>query len=158
VPRFAPWPAVLLSALVLAGCGGGGGQESEAEPEPTLAPALANDLADRSEAIAEAFEGGDPCSAAHQADDLVRAIDDAIAAGDVPASMRRALRSTAVRLQNEINCPPPEPEEEDQEEEEKKEDDEEKGKDKDGKNGGGENGGGGEDVTTITTVTTEEGE
>jgi hypothetical protein len=105
--------AALACGLALAACGG----EADSGDEPAapgLPPALAESLAAQSEQIAETFEGGDECSAASQADELVASVERAIAAGNVPADLRAELRETATELQNEINCPEPPPEEEPQ--------------------------------------------
>lgn len=100
VLRFAPWLAVFACALALAGCGGG----DEAAP-PTLPPGVAEGLATQSESVAELLDAGETCGAAQEADDLVAAVESAIASGEVPVAFRASLRETAVELQNEINCP-----------------------------------------------------
>ncbi len=97
--------AILGAVLVLAACGGG-----EAPPEePALPRALAQRLAEQSEAIADRLDAGDTCGAAHQADDFARAVEQAIGTGDVPAAFQRELRQTARQLQNDVNCPQPPP-------------------------------------------------
>jgi hypothetical protein len=143
--------AAFACAATLAGCGGG-----EAEPEPRTEPpkipsAVANELAERSDAVAENVEAGDVCGAAVEADALVDQARAAVDAGDVPARYEDELIETAVELQNAINCPrppppPPQPQEEGKED------------DKKGKKGKGKADDDGEGSTTVTlpTVTLEE--
>ena len=100
--RLAPWLAASACALALAGCGGG----DEAAP-PTLPTGVADGLATQSESVAETLAAGDTCGAAQEADELVAAVEAAIASSEVPVAFRASLRETAVELQNEINCPPP---------------------------------------------------
>ena len=64
---------------------------------------MADRLAAQSESIAAAWEAGDTCGAAKQADDLKHATDDAIRAGDIPAAYQDELES-AVGLS--LNRPP----------------------------------------------------
>jgi hypothetical protein len=97
-------PAALASlavVLALAGCGG-------ATPTQTESAAIPHSVADRlaaqSESIAAAWEAGDTCGAAQQADDLKHAADDAIAAGDIPAAYQAELESAIENLQNTANC------------------------------------------------------
>jgi hypothetical protein len=95
--------AALLAALSVAGCGG----EDAPPPRPALEARLAEDLAVRSDAVASALESGDVCTAAVRADELVAAVDDAVARGRIPSALRERLTTAAVGLQNEVNCPPP---------------------------------------------------
>jgi hypothetical protein len=101
VHRLVPCLTALVCAAVLAGCGGEG---EETAPGPTLPRGLASDLADRSDAIADAFATGDVCGAAGQADDLLAAVLAAIEEGRVPAEFQESLTGTANKLVNEINC------------------------------------------------------
>jgi hypothetical protein len=93
--------ASLAVVLALAGCGG-------ATPRQTKSAAIPRSVADRlaaqSESIAAAWEAGDTCGAAQQADDLRHAADDAIASGDVPAAYQDDLEAAVVNLQNTANC------------------------------------------------------
>jgi hypothetical protein len=92
----------LTLAVVLAACGGEG---SNATAEsPSLPRAVANDLAGRSDQIADALDGGDVCGAAHLADELKDAVDAAIAGGQVPSAFQAELERTATDLQNQVNC------------------------------------------------------
>ncbi|MGH3092127.1 MAG: hypothetical protein ACRDOG_07345, partial [Gaiellaceae bacterium] len=99
--RLVPCLTALVCAAVLAGCGGDG---EETAPGPTLPQGLATDLADRSDAIADSYAGGDVCGAAGQADDLLAAVLAAIEEGRVPAEFQESLTGTANKLVNEINC------------------------------------------------------
>jgi hypothetical protein len=101
VHRLVPCLTALVCAAVLAGCGGNG---EETAPGPTLPQGLASDLADRSDAIADAYASGDVCGAAGQADDLLAAVLAAIEEGRVPAEFQESLTGTANKLVNEINC------------------------------------------------------
>jgi hypothetical protein len=92
--------AALALVLTLAGCGGTSG-ESESS---VISSSVANRLAAQSESIAAAWEAGDHCGAAKQADDLKHAADEAIAAGEIPAAYQDDLKSAVVNLQNTANC------------------------------------------------------
>lgn len=135
--RVALWP-ILLCALVLAGCGGG---DEQAAPEPEIPSGLAQDLAGQADAIAAAYQAGDVCGAAQQADDLNQAVIDAINGGKIPAQFQETLQATANKLVDTINCPAPEEEEEEKDH---------KGKGK----GKGNNDGDGETTTVLDTTTT----
>jgi hypothetical protein len=145
--------AALSCAAMLAGCGGG-----EAEPErrtepPKIPSAVADELAERSEAVAEKIEAGDVCGAAHEADALEDRVEALIAAGDIPRRYQDELRSEAIWLRDNVNCPqaaPPPPEEKEEDEEKKEEEDGNKGKG----NGDGEGDGDGAGTLTVETVVT----
>jgi hypothetical protein len=118
MPRVALCLAMLV-VLALAGCGGG---VDEATTEPTLPAGLAKALADQADAIALAYESGDECGAAQQADVLNQAVIEAVNGGKVPSELQESLQGTTNKLVNEINCPEPPPVDEldcDQLEEEK---------------------------------------
>jgi hypothetical protein len=123
--------AAITVAFVLAACGGGSSVNAE---EPALPRSVANDLAGRSDQIADALDGGDVCGAAHLADELKDAVNAAVAGGRIPPAFQDELERTASDLQNQVNC-----------EEKKEHKDEDKGKKK-----------GHEDETTTlgTTVST----
>jgi hypothetical protein len=92
--------AVLALVLALAGCDGATpSTESSAIPS-----SVANRLAAQSESIAAAWEAGDHCGAAKQADDLKHAADAAINAGEIPAAYQDDLAAAVVNLQNSANC------------------------------------------------------
>jgi hypothetical protein len=90
-------------ALALAGCGGSSNQTVQRQAE--LPQALASDLADRSDAVADALDAGDECKAAHLADELKNAVEAALASGDVPTEFEAELERNATDLQNDVNCP-----------------------------------------------------
>ena len=95
----------LLFLLVLAGCGGGGGDA--APPGPAIERATAERLASKSDAIADALDGGDVCGAAF-ADELNDQVIEAINAG----GSRRCSRSTCRRARTSSSTrstarPPP---------------------------------------------------
>ena len=133
--RTAPLLAAIALALPLAACGGSG--ETSA-PAPKLPRALAADLAERSDRIAETLDAGDVCSA-DQADDLQATAIGAINAGDVPPALQEDLQATANDLVDTINCPPPE----------KKDEDDDKGN---GEDKGEKKGKDGDETTVSTTV------
>jgi hypothetical protein len=124
--------AALSLAIALAGCGDSTRPSAQ---EPALPRAVANDLAAKSDQIADALDSGDLCGAAGLADRLKDAVEAAVSGGQVPPAFQDELEQTATHLQNEVNC------------EEQKEDDKGKGKKK---------GQGDETTTTMlgTTVST----
>jgi hypothetical protein len=107
--------AALSLAIALAGCGGSSGTSAQ---EPALRRAVVNDLAGKSDEIADALDSGDVCGAAGLADQLKDAVDAAVSGGQVPPAFQDELEQTATDLQNEVNC------------EEKKDEDKGKGKKK----------------------------
>lgn len=122
-------------AIALAGCGDSTRTSAQ---EPALPPEVANDLAAKSDQIADALDSGDVCGAARLADRLKNAVEAAVSGGRVPPAFQEELEQTATDLQNEVNC------------DEQKQDDKGKGK----KNGHGED----ETTTLGTTVSTTTGE
>jgi hypothetical protein len=93
----------VVATLALSACG-----SSDSSPDavqPAIAPATADHLAKLSDRIASDLDAGDTCHAAHAADDLKAAVEQA----DLPASMRGSVDETAGRLVDEVNCPPPPP-------------------------------------------------
>jgi hypothetical protein len=107
--------AALSLAIALVGCGHGTRTSAQ---EPALPRAVANDLAAKSDQIADALDSGDVCGAAGLADRLKDAVDAAVSSGQVPPAFQDELEQTATDLQNEVNC------------EEQKQDDKGKGKKK----------------------------
>jgi hypothetical protein len=99
-------PAILLAlaALGLGACGSGGGDTTVAKPPP-IALDVAGHLAKLSDRVASDLDAGDTCHAAHAADDLRAAVDEA----DMSASMQAGVDAVAGRLVDEVNCPPPPP-------------------------------------------------
>jgi hypothetical protein len=120
----------LAVALLLAG-GCGGGEENAPPPRPTIQRAVADQLASTSNAIADALDQGDVCTAAGLADDLNAQVIDAINARQIPPALQEDLQARANELVNAVNCPPPP--EEDEEEDEEGEGKRGKGKGKDKK-------------------------
>jgi DNA repair exonuclease SbcCD ATPase subunit len=104
--RGGTWLAATGALVALAGCGGGGDARPE---EPRLPRAVAERLAQESEAIADMLDAGDTCGAAEQADVLEDAVEEAIGNGDVPEAFQAELLETARQLQNDVNCPQPPP-------------------------------------------------
>jgi hypothetical protein len=98
------------------------------EPAP---PAIDADVADRlaaaSDAIADALDAGDVCTAAVRADELNAQVIEAVNAGAIPPAFQEPLTARTNELVNEVNCPQPEPEEDEEKEkkEEEKDDEEE---------------------------------
>ena len=93
--------AALCLAIALAGCGGG---STPTTAQAELPRAVANDLALKSDAIADALDGGDQCKAAQLADELRHAVEAAVSGGQVPSAFRGELVRNATDLQNEVNC------------------------------------------------------
>ncbi len=88
----------------LAGCGGGG--DRDGEPPPLLPAALAQDLAARSDHVAELLAAGDPCGARATADELSATVVEAINAGRVPTPFQEELGGAAAALAARITCVP----------------------------------------------------
>jgi hypothetical protein len=134
--------AALTLAIVLAACGGG--SDTTARQAAALPRAVADELAAKSDEIADALDRGDQCGAAHHADELKDEVEAAIADGRVPAAYQGELERTATELQNEVNCDEHGKENKDQDQDQ----DQGKGKKK-----------GHDDTTTLgTTVSTTTGE
>jgi hypothetical protein len=93
--------AWLACVVALAGCGGAGSTDTSSSAIPQ---SVADRLAGQSEAIVAAWDAGDTCGAATKADELKDAAEQAIAAGDIPASYQDDLESAVVNLQNTANC------------------------------------------------------
>jgi hypothetical protein len=140
--RTNPRRTVIFIAAVLAatGCGGSERSAETTPPRPTLPRAVADDLAARSDAIADALDANDVCTAAVRADELQAATIAAINEGKVPEPFQENLQARANELVNTINCPPPPTTTEEDDEGEGKG----RGRGKSGKKGGGQSGGGGE--------------
>jgi hypothetical protein len=110
--------SLALASLGLVACGSGGGDTTVVQPPP-IAPDTAAHLAKLSDRVASDLDGGDTCHAAHAADDLNAAVEEA----NLPASMSSDVDEVTGRLVDEVNCPPPPLTEEEQkklEEEQKK--------------------------------------
>jgi hypothetical protein len=111
VRRCAGTLAAVTLATVLAACGGGTTATSEG---PALPRSVANQLALKSDEIADALESGDECGAAHHADELKDRVDAAIEDGRIPPAFQDELLGAATDLQNDVNCTEkPEPKDKD---------------------------------------------
>jgi hypothetical protein len=147
--------SILLFAVALAasGCGGGGrSADTTAPPRPTLPRNVAEDLAARSDAIADALDAGDVCTAAVRADELRRATINAINNGQVPQEFQEDLQARANELVNTVNCPPP-PTTTDEDEENRKGRGKKKGQEKQGGNDSSQSQDEDEPVVTVPTIT-----
>jgi hypothetical protein len=100
--------AVTLGAtVVLAGCGGS--SHRAAPPKPKLPAAVAEQLAARSDDVANKLDAGDECSALAAAKQLQHETIAAINAGRVPAALQESLSGAANDLVTHITCTPPQP-------------------------------------------------
>jgi len=148
------WALIVATALLAGGCGGDGESAGETLPQPTLSRAVAEDLAARSDAIADALDAGDVCTAAVRADELLEATIEAINEGRVPQAFQEDLSARANELVNTVNCPPATTDEDD----DNGDDDEQRGKNekkekKDKKGEGDGESSGDEEIVTLPTTT-----
>jgi len=97
--------ALAMAAFGLLGCGSGSGGADPTTTGPPVSAATAGHLAKLSDRIATDLDGGDTCSAAHAADDLAAAVQDA----HLSTSLRSGVDGVTSRLVDEVNCPPPPP-------------------------------------------------
>jgi hypothetical protein len=97
--------AAFTVALCLGGCGSGA--EHRAPPPPLLPQAMAAGLAQTSDAVAAALDGGDPCGALTIAQDLQRQTIGAINTGRVPGPLEEPLQNAVNDLAGRIQCVPP---------------------------------------------------
>lgn len=114
------WVTACSAALALAGCGG---QEEQAEPEvegPRIERAIANELADLSDEVADRLDSGDSCGAAESAALLRERLTAAINEGKVPEAYLEELSGAANELElgvpsciDKIPPPPPDTDEDD---------------------------------------------
>jgi hypothetical protein len=100
-----PAIALALTSIALVSCGSDGGAGSTIAQPPPVSAQTAGHLAKLSDRVASDIDSGDTCHAAHAADDLRAAVEEA----DLPASMRSSVDDVAGRLVDEVNCPPPPP-------------------------------------------------
>jgi hypothetical protein len=114
--------ALVLAALGLLGCGSSSSDTTTTGP--ALDAATAGHLAKLSDRIATDLDAGETCTAAHAADDLAAAVQDA----QLPDSLRSGVDAAAGRLVDQVNCPPPPPPPPKEKKEEKKPKHEEHGK------------------------------
>ena len=123
----------LIAVAALAACGG---EEAAAPEEPRLPRAVAERLAQRSEAVATALAEGDACRADERAAALRDEARRAVEAEEVPPELRAELERTARELEAQIECAPAPAADEDEQDEdrdrdEKKKEKKEKKKEKD---------------------------
>jgi hypothetical protein len=123
--RRRPSKLGLLLLLALAGCGGGG-DDAAPPPGPAIERATADQLASTSDAIADALDNGDVCSAAGLADQLNDQVIEAINARRIPPAFQEDLQARANELVNTVNCAPSTVEDEDDDEENKPKNDKKK--------------------------------
>ena len=105
--------AVVL--LAVAGCGGeegGGGDGGEAQVTAKLPQPIADDLARRSDVVAERLEANDPCGALAEAEALQEQTIQVVNEGRVPPRYQEELTGTVNSLVASIECelqvePPP---------------------------------------------------
>jgi hypothetical protein len=91
-------------AFLIGACGSSGEGTTVVEPPP-IAPDTAGHLAKLSDRVASELDAGDTCHAAHTADELSAAVEEA----NLPASMSSDVDEVTGRLVDEVNCPPPPP-------------------------------------------------
>jgi hypothetical protein len=120
------------AALVIAACGSGE-EPTTTTPPPPVSGSTAEHLAKLSDRIATDLDAGATCDAAHAADDLMTAVEEA----DLAATLRPGVEEVASRLVNEVNCPPPPPPPEPEKEEKKKEKKKDERKQEEGNQGPG---------------------
>jgi hypothetical protein len=107
--------ASAIATLMIGACGSGGEGTTAVQPPP-IPPETAGHLAKLSDRVASSLDAGDTCHAAHAADDLSAAVEDA----NLPASMSTDVEAVTGRLVDEVNCPPPPPPPEPKKKKEKK--------------------------------------
>jgi hypothetical protein len=110
-----------FATLVVAACGSGD-EPTTTTPPPPVSASTADRLVKLSDRIATDLDAGLTCDAAHAADDLIAAVEEA----DLAATLRPGVEEVASRLVNEVNCPPPPPPPEPEKEKKKKKEEEEK--------------------------------
>src|SRR5438128_1897335 len=92
----------LAAALCLAGCGSG--QRHVVTPQPKLPRTVAEALAQRSDAVAQAVDAGDSCLALALARDLQQQSIGAVNSGRVAAALQEPLQGAVNQLAARIQC------------------------------------------------------
>jgi hypothetical protein len=123
--------AFTVVLLAVAGCGGeegGGGDGGEqAQATAKLPQPIADDLARRSDLVAERLEANDPCGALAEAEALQEQTIQVVNARRVPPRYQEELTSAVNSLRASIECPvqvePPPPTEAETHYDEDEEDD-----------------------------------
>ena len=103
---------VAFACLLATACGGGSASppaSSGGRAAPTIPHTVALQLASQADRVAADLRAGDGCRARDDATLLQQAASDAIAAGDVPASLATPLTSSVTTLAQRIVCHPPKP-------------------------------------------------
>lgn len=103
---------VAFACLLAAGCGGGSGSppaSSGGRAGPTIPHTVALQLASQADRVATDLRAGDGCRARDDATLLQQSASNAIAGGDVPASLATPLTSSVTTLAQRIVCHPPKP-------------------------------------------------
>jgi hypothetical protein len=114
----------LACALLVSACGG-----EERPPAPKLPAAVAQELAQRSDAVADRLEAGDSCGARSEADALQSEAVAAVNERRIPQRFQEELLGTVAALAESIECMPPVVEDDGQDDAE--DDDKDKGEDDD---------------------------
>ncbi len=125
--------AFTVVLLVVAGCGGeeGGGGDGDEQAQATakLPQPVADDLARRSDVVAQRLEANDPCGALAEAEALQAQTIQVVNEGRVPPRYQEELTSAVNSLVASIDCelqvepPPPTVSETHHDEEEEDDDD-----------------------------------
>src|SRR5262249_49915994 len=103
---------VALACLIAAACGGGSGSPSVSSgrrTSPAIVHTVALQLASQADRVAADLRARDGWRARGRAALLEQATSDAIAGGDVPASLASPLSSSVTSLAQRIVCQPPKP-------------------------------------------------
>jgi hypothetical protein len=135
------WLTACSAAVALAGCGGQEQAQTEVEG-PRIERAIANELADLSDGVADQLESGNSCGAAESATLLRERLTAAINEGKVPEAYLEELSGAANELVlgvpkciDKVPPPPPDTDEEDEDDDDggkkrkRKKDDEDDGED-----------------------------
>lgn len=125
--------AVAALSLLLTGCGG---------DQQNVATAVADDLAIRADAVAEALAQGDGCLALERTSQLQSATAGARDAGEVPDDVAAEILAATRRITDATACEPPAREQDDEDhdaedEDRGRDDDEHEHEDGDDDDGGG---------------------
>jgi hypothetical protein len=95
----------LAAVLSLAACGNG--QKHVVTPPPRLPRTVADALAQRSDAVAQALDAGDSCLALALARDLQQQSIGAVNSGRVAAALQEPLQGAVNQLAARIQCVAP---------------------------------------------------
>jgi hypothetical protein len=101
-----------FTCLLAAACGGGRAlppASSGGRDKPAIVHTVALHLASQADRVAADLRAGDGCRARDDAAVLQQAASDAIAGGDVPASLATPLTSSVASLARRIACRPAKP-------------------------------------------------